>query len=100
MKYKVIEIIEVDREGNSKEKESVFNTYNQTVYFIKSRMREVIMKDTLKFFRYNKIKITTEKLKKHCEDDFKFWLEEADKDQFCYVASYLGWSCFWIIEEV
>jgi len=100
MTYKVIETIETDREGNRKLNETVFNTYGQAVHHIKQRMKDIIKKDMLKFFRSTKQKITTERLNGFCNDELKFWLDESDSEQFCYVASYLGWSCFWDIETV
>ena len=101
MKYKVIETIETEIESNNrKEKEVIFNTYNQAVFYIKQRMKELIKQDTIKFFRtYNKI-ITTERLNSYCDNDFKFWLENAFEDLFSYCASNIGWSCFWNIETI
>lgn len=100
MKYKVKEIIEVDREGNKKTNVTTYDTYNQAVFYIKKRIKDIIKQDTIKFLRKNNQKIITEKLNSYCDEDLSFWLEEADEDQFTYVASYLGWSCFWMIEEV
>lgn len=98
MAYKVIEIIETDREGNRKQNKTVFNTYEQAVFHIRQRMKDIIKQDTLKFFRKTNQKITTEKLNDFCNDELAFWLDESDNEQFPYVASYLGWSCFWIID--
>ncbi len=100
MNYKVIETIETDRDGNRKQNETVFKTYGQAVYHIKQRMKDIIKKDTLKFFRSTKKKITTNRLDYFCNDELLFWLGESDDKQFTYVASYLGWSCFWFIETV
>lgn len=99
MSFKVKEVIETDREGNRKQKEETFNTYNQAVFHIKQRMREIIKQDILKFFRMYNQRITTEKLSSFCNDELVFWSDESDGEQFPYVASYLGWSCFWIIEQ-
>lgn len=99
MKYKVKEIIEVDREGNKKIDVTMHNTYNQAVFYIKQRMKDIIKQDTIKFLRKHNQEITTEKLNSYCEKDLSFWLEEADEEQFTYVAGYLGWGCFWMIEE-
>lgn len=95
---KVVEVIETDRDGNKKQNEICFGSYNQAVFYIKQRMKEIIKKDTLKFFRKTHQKITAEKLESFCNDELQFWLEETDGSQFPYVASYLGWSCFWNIE--
>jgi len=95
MAYKVIETIETDREGNRKQSETVVNTYGQAVHHIKQRMKDIIKKDTLKFFRNTGQNITTKRLNSLCNDELKFWLHESD-----YVASYLGWYCFWNIEAV
>lgn len=100
MTYKVIEIIETDRDGNKKQNEMVFNSFGQAVFHIRQKMKDVIKQDTLKFFRKTKQKITTEKLNNFCNDELAFWLDESDNEQFPYVASYLGWSCFWNIEIV
>ena len=99
MAYKVKEVIETDREGNRKQKEGTFNTYNQAVFHIKQRMKEIIKQDALKFFRMYGQKITTEKLNSFCNDELVSWLDESDGEQFPYVASCLEWSCFWIIEQ-
>ena len=99
MRYKVIEIIEMDRDGNKKQNEIIFNAYNQAVFHIKQRMKEIIKQDTLKFFRKYNHKITAQNINKFSSDEFKFWLEESEKDQFSYVAGCLGWSCFWMIEK-
>jgi len=96
--FKVIETIETDREGNRKQSEASFKSYGQAVAHIKNRMKAIIKKETLKFFRYEQHDFTN--FYDSCEDDYKFWLEEADGENFVYVASYLGWSCFWNIEEV
>ena len=99
MAYKVKEVIETDREGNKKQNESTFNTYGQAVHHIRQRMEETIKQDTLKFFRYTKQKATAKGLNDSCNEGLGFWLGESDGKQFCYVASYLGWSCFWFIEQ-
>ena len=99
MAYKVKEVIETDREGNKKQNEISFGSYNQAVSHIKQRMKDIIKQDTLKFFRDTSQNITTKALYDSCDEDIEFWLDESDGKQFSYVASYLGWSCFWIIEQ-
>nr|WP_304709558.1 hypothetical protein [uncultured Acetatifactor sp.] len=99
MAYKVKEVIETDREGNRKRNEKSFNSYKQAVSHIKKRMKEIIKQDALKFFRDTNQKITAKALNDSCNEDFEFWLDESDGEQFSYVASYLGWSCFWFIEQ-
>jgi len=63
-------------------------------------MKEIIKRDTIKFFIIHNQKITTEKLNNFCNDEITFWLSEAANEQFPYVASCLGWSCFWFIEKI
>lgn len=90
MAYKVKEVIETERKGNKKQNETTFNTYVQAVCHIKQRMNEVIKQNTMKLFREANQKVTTEKLEKSCNNDLQSWLDEADNEQFSYVASYLG----------
>lgn len=101
MAYTVREVIETDREGNKKCNEWKFNSYGNALHHIRQRMMEIIKKDTLRFFRKTDQKVTTEKLSSFCGEELEFWLNENEEDdeQFCYVASYLGWSCFWLIEQ-
>ena len=94
--YIVKEILEMDRNGNNKECKKQFNSHNDSISYIKNRMMEVIKADTIKFLRkYNQSFCT---LSHRCENELQEWLEESDGEQFPYVASYLGWSCFWILE--
>ena len=100
MGYRVKESIETDREGNVKRDGWEFSTYGRAAYRIRQRMKEIIKKDTLGFFRYTGQKVTAEKLDSVCGEELVSWLDESDGGQFCYVAGYLGWSCFWDIEEI
>ncbi len=100
MGYIVKEIIETDREGNAKKSGMRFKTYGQAVSHIRQRIKDIIRKDTLKFLRVSGRKPTAKLVDDSCNEDFEFWMNEneADSGQFCYVASYLGWSCFWFLE--
>lgn len=96
--YIVTEIIETDREGNKIKKNFPFDKWSKAENFIYRRMKEIIKADTLKFIR--KDNIGFENFQHRVSQEFKEWLEESDeKEQYRYVASYLYWSCFWIVKE-
>jgi hypothetical protein len=102
MRYVVKERIEMDcvEGGNCKNKELDFNNINQALNYIKNRMYQIIKDDTKKFFVKYHHSFKDGKFTESCKQEFDFWLSEADElEQYCYVASYLGWSCFWFIEK-